>query len=147
MKTTTLFLVVCILLLGIILFLSYLNFIHRKPVEKISEIENTTEKKIEIIEKVTEKNISKEEISGAAKINEVFLYSDRFEPNIINIEYGKPFKIINKDSKSHTLIFEGISIEYNLEPNDYLEYPDTFTKGKIIIVDKDGNFKLTVIIS
>jgi plastocyanin len=78
--------------------------------------------------------------------NEIFIFSDKFEPSQLTISLGEEVKWINKDNKDHIIILSNPPLEKRIIAGDYFVFQFT-SKGIVEFTDKDTGAKGSITIS
>ncbi|MEM5816109.1 MAG: hypothetical protein QXL14_03625 [Candidatus Aenigmatarchaeota archaeon] len=77
---------------------------------------------------------------------EIFIYTNKIEPSLLEVRLGEEIKIINKDSKEHIITFSNPPLEKRILANDIFIYSFS-NSGTIEIIDKESGAKATIIVS
>jgi len=81
----------------------------------------------------------------ALRVNEILIYSDRFEPSSMTMSAGEQVKWVNKDGKDHILVLSNPPIEKRILAGSYFLL--TFnSKGSVGFSDKDSGIAGTITI-
>jgi hypothetical protein len=78
--------------------------------------------------------------------NEIFIFSDKFEPFQLTISLGEEVKWINKDNKDHTIILSNPPLEKRVIAGDYFNFQFT-SKGTVEFTDKETGVKGSITVS
>ncbi|MEM5773334.1 MAG: hypothetical protein QXL86_03905, partial [Candidatus Aenigmatarchaeota archaeon] len=86
-------------------------------------------------------------------VNEVFIYSDRFEPSQLAVKLGEKVKWINKDNKPHTLVcfageeqIFGVPLDAMGGSSDYFDFPVSSSLECWDIFEGEQRFSMNVIV-
>jgi plastocyanin len=136
----------------LVVFLAFFLTIYFYPIEKETKVENETKN-------LTETTQPTENITNATtgevftplpeketpEKNEIFIFSNRFEPNTLEIKLGEEVKFTNKDEKEHVIEFSNPPLTKHILPGT--DFSFTFpSKGTVTITDSLG-FSCSITIS
>jgi plastocyanin len=78
--------------------------------------------------------------------NEIFIYSDKFEPSSMTINLGEQVKWINKDSNDHIIVLSNPPLEKRILAGDSFSF-QFISKGVVEFTDRDTGVKGSITVS
>jgi plastocyanin len=142
MKRVLIATIIAILLSSTIFFFYFISYQPKK--QEIQENQTTPKETTSTEEIEKGKVFTPVEVKPAK--NEIFIFSDKFEPSQLTISSGEEVKWINKDDKDHIIILSNPPLEKRITAGDYFAFQFT-SKGIVEFTDKDTGAKGSITIS